>query len=328
MKYDIISIDRLIPLEKVFPTHFKNLERMIDADGFMLKAIIIDKKTGTILDGSHRYVYLLKRGFKEAPVYIVDYDDENVRVGTHLNHRFFIDGDSGISKKECRDCALSGNLFLPRTTRHFFTFRKDDISLPLSCLKRGEPVDVKHLIADVDISEEIIYNEKYIREINEEVETIINYLSEVSQTKKYLIKQTTLMNESKKVAFFPGKFHPPHIGHILTILGILPKYKKLIIGISEDIPQKKVTNSSQIKNTLNLFFKNFDNVEIVLVKGVLTKKKDTKGLPKFDVLLSGNNEVLKWANQYGLSVKYINRSDGFLCSGTEIRSILREKNVK
>ena len=180
MKYKIVSIRSLVPLEKVFPTHLKNLEKMIDNDGFMLKAIIIDEKTGIVLDGSHRYVYLLKKGFKEAPVYLVNYNDENIRVGTHLRHRFLIDGDSGISKKECCSRALSGNLFSPRTTRHFFPFRKADISLPLDRLRKGKPVDVKHLISDVDTSEEITHNKTYIKEINEEVEVIIQYLSEVS----------------------------------------------------------------------------------------------------------------------------------------------------
>jgi hypothetical protein len=228
MKYEIVPIDSLKPLEKVFPTHLKNLEGSINTDGYMLKALIIDKKSGMVLDGSHRYVYLLKNGFKEAPVYLVDYDGEDVRVGTHLVHRFLIDEDSGISKGECIERSLSGNLFSPRTTRHFFTFRKSDIFLPLDQLKKGKPVDVSNLIFDVDVSEEIEHNREYINEINEEVEIIIQYLEEVSQTKKYLTKQIEAMDQSREVAFFPGKFHPPHIGHVQTILNILPKYRKCV----------------------------------------------------------------------------------------------------
>ena len=326
MNYEIVPISKLIPLEKVFPTHLKNLEEMINKDGFVLKAVIADKKTGAILDGSHRYVYFLKNGYKEVPVYWVDYGGEDIRVGTHLSHRFLIDGTSGISKKECRERALSGNLFPPRTTRHFFTFRKSDISLPLNKLKKGSLIDVSHLIVDVGVSDEIDQKEKYLSEINEEVEVIINYLSEVSQTKKYLTEQTKLMKQSRKVAFFPGKFHPPHIGHILTILNILPKYRKLVIGVTEDIPKKKVTTANGVAGTLNLFFKSFDNVEIVLISGVLTEKKSLANLPEFDVLLSGNNDVLKWAENNGIESQYTPRSEGFLCSGTEIRAVLGEKD--
>lgn len=322
MKYEIVSINKLLPLEKVFPTHLKNLEKMIDDDGFMLKALIIDKKTGTILDGSHRYIYLLKRGFKEAPVFIIDYDNEDVRVGTHLNHRFFIDGDSGISKKECRDRALSGNIFPPRTTRHFFTFRKDDISLPLSQLKRGEPVDVGHLIADVDVSEEIIHNKIYINEINEEVETIVKYLSEVSQTKQYLLDQIKMMDNTRQVAFFPGKFHPPHIGQIQTILNILPKYRKIVIGVSEHTPEVIITTPDNIVDMLKSFFANFDNVEVCKIEGVLVEKSDVIGLPEFDILLSGNEDVLNWASSIGIEYEHIKRSAGIMCSGTEIRRVL------
>ena len=323
MRYKIVPIDNLIPLEKVFPTHLKNLEKMIDDDGFMLKALIIDKKTGTILDGSHRYVYLLKKGFKEAPVYIADYDDEDVRVGTHLNHRFFIDGDSGISKKECRERALSGNIFPPRTTRHFFTFRKDDISLPLSRLEKGKPVDVTHLIADVDINEEIAHNETYIKEINEEVESIIKYLSEVTKTKEYLLNQTLLMKKSMKIAFFPGKFHPPHLGHLKTLLDLSNKYNKLIVGVSEHKPENVVTTVDNIIFILKDLFKNHGNIEVVKIIGVLIEKEDTEGLPVFDILLSGNESVLSWADSLGLTSEFVDRSDGYLFSGTEIRDELR-----
>lgn len=326
MQYEIVPIEELLPLEKVFPNHIKNLEEMIDSDGFILKAVIADKKTGAILDGSHRYVYFLKRGYKEVPVHYIDYDNEDVRVGTHLCHRFLIDGNTGISKKECRERALSGNLFNPRTTRHFFTFRKSDVSIPLTQLKKGLPMDVSHLVAEVDVFEEIIHNEEYIKELGEEIEIIVNYLSEVSQTRKYLTKQITLMKESRDVAFLPGKFHPPHIGHILTILKVLPKYKKLIIGVTEDTPKEEVTTAQGIVNTLSLFFDGFDNIDVLLIRGVLTEKKDTDGLPWFDILLSGNESVLNWAAQNGVASCFIPRSKGFLCSGTEVRSVLKENS--
>ena len=322
MKYVIAHIDQLIPLEQIFSTHLKNLEEMIDRDGFILKAIIADKNTGTILDGSHRYAYFLKKGFKTVPVHWVDYDDENIRVGTHLGHRFLIEYSTNISKNECKERALVGNLFPPRTTRHFFPFRKADISLPLDQLKQGSAEDVAHLVADVDISEEIAHNERYIDEINEEVKIIINYLSEMSQTEAYLAEQIVLMKRSRKVAFFPGKFHPPHVGHILTILRILPKYSKLVIGVTEDCPENRVTSVSDIVDTLNLFFKSFDNVEICLIRGILVKKTSLNGLPDFDVLLSGNQKVLSWAKKHNAEAEHIPRSEGAFCEGSEIRSII------
>lgn len=324
MRYEIVDIHRLIPLEKVFPTHLKNLEEMINKSGYMMKAIIADEKDGIVLDGSHRYVYLLKNGFKTAPVYWVDYSDENIRVGTKLLHKFLIEEEVGISKQSCCERALNGDLLPPRTTRHFFAFRKADITLPLSQLKKGKPIGVSNLIANVDVNEEIDHNKKYIEEINEEYEAIIQYLSEVSQTKKYLEDQVFRMSESKKIAFFPGKFQPPHIGHVQTILKIYPYYKKIIIAITEDKAEGLDINVEEITSVLTSFFKSFENIEICAIRGILTKKKDLEDLPEFDILLSGNRKVLSWAKKYNVKLGYIPRSEGIFCSGTEIRLCLGE----
>ena len=329
MNYEIVPICKLIPLEKVFPTHLKNLEEMINADGFVLKAIIADRKTGAILDGSHRYVYFLKNGYKEVPVYWADYDDENIRVGSRLGHRFLIDSDITITKKECRRRALAGELFPPRTTRHFFTFRKSDISLNLSSLEKGDSVDVSSLIADVSVADEIDHNKGYISEIDEEINTIVNYLSEVTQTKEYLERQISLMDQSRKVAFFPGKFHPPHLGHLCTILDLVPKFRKIIIGVSEDRPKDfECTTPDRVIEIMKLVFKNFDNIEVVLIDGVLTERTSMDGLPDFDILISGNKDVLDWANDVGILCECTPRSPGFLYSGTEIRQILGENSCQ
>ena len=73
--YTIVNTDTLIPLEKVFPEHLKNLTRMILKDKIMAAAIIADQKTRIVLDGSHRYAFLLQQGYQKAPVIYVDYDD-------------------------------------------------------------------------------------------------------------------------------------------------------------------------------------------------------------------------------------------------------------
>lgn len=325
MDYEIVSIDRLKPLEMVFKTHLSNLEHNINNDRFILKAIIADTKTGAIMDGSHRYAYFLKNGYKTVPVYWVDYDDESLRVGRSLKDRFLIDDTSVISKTECRKRALSGDLFPPRTTRHFFAFRKSDISLPLSSLEKGDPVDISGLIAEnFSVSDEINHNRGYIEEIDEEISIIIGYLEEVSQTKRYLMDQIELMDNNREIAFFPGKFHPPHVGQIQTILNIIPKYRKVIIGVSEHIPEDgALTTPNDILLALRGLFKHFKNIEVCLIKGVLIEKKDTEGLPKFDVLLSGNEDVLTWAKTHGVRAEFISRSCGDLCSGTNVRDILK-----
>ena len=151
-------------------------------------------------------------------------------------------------------------------------------------------------------------------------------MSEVSETKKYLRKQVDLMDMSRKVAFFPGKFHPPHMGHIQTILNIIPKYRKVIIGISQDIPKENIiTDPNAIELMLKQFFKSFDNVEICAFSGVLVEKENTNGLPKFDLIISGNSEVLNWSKKNDIECQFIERSFDTL-SSTSIRNIMKNEN--
>ena len=128
------------------------------------------------------------------------------------------------------------------------------------------------------------------------------------------------------IAFFPGKFHPPHIGHLLTIMRLLPKYERLIVGVSEHLPENTITTPENILSLLKEFFKDSEKVEICCIKGTLVKKMNLEGLPDFDVMLSGNREVLDWAKKHNLKTEYIPRSEGLLCNGTEIRDILGNEN--
>ena len=195
---EIIKIEKLRPLEKVFPNHLKNLTEMILDSKIIQSPIIADKKTGIVLDGSHRYVFFLKNGYKYAPVRYVDYNNENIRVGSMLIHRHLIDQKNVLTKEEIISRGLSGNLFKPRTTRHFFPFRKNEhINILLSDIEQGTPVDVSELIENVNIDFEIEHNNNYIIEIQNEIDEIIRYLEEVRQTKMYLIDQIDSMKGLK-----------------------------------------------------------------------------------------------------------------------------------
>jgi len=199
MKYELVPIERLRALEQVFPNHLKNLNEMIYKDGMMKYAIIVEKEHNIVLDGSHRHVFLAMENFKLAPVHYVDYKNPYIQVGTVLSHRFLIEEHTGISKEEIIKRGVSGNLFPPRTTRHFFPFRKSvHIDVPLSKLKKGNTLDMKSHIADVDIPEEIDHNKKYIQEIEEETDIIIHYLEEGRKTKKYLCQQVEKMEKQRK----------------------------------------------------------------------------------------------------------------------------------
>ena len=42
--------------------------------------------------------------------------------------------------------------------------------------------------------------------------------------------------------FFPGKFQPVHLGHIISIMNIYEKFDKIIIGITQDKPEVLTQN--------------------------------------------------------------------------------------
>lgn len=198
MKYEIVPIERLKPLERVFPSHLENLNKLILKDGVVKAPILADRNTGIVLDGSHRYIFFLMHGYKTVPAHLIDYNDENIRVGTHLMHRHLIIGKTNISKAEVVKRGLSGNIFPPRTTRHFFPFRKiDDMDLPLSELKKGEPRDVSEFIEPVTVNDEIEHNKRFIWEIEQEVDELINYLYEARKVKEYLKFQVEEMKKKK-----------------------------------------------------------------------------------------------------------------------------------
>lgn len=119
--------------------------------------------------------------------------------------------------------------------------------------------------------------------------------------------------------FFPGKFQPPHIGHVLTI-SKLSLHDHVIIGITEDEP--RVISREKVRDIFETIFTT--RVDYRLIDGILTEYKDTDKLPEFDVLASGNDEVIEWGIKLGLAVKKVSRSEGIGCSGENLRK-LREK---
>ena len=322
----IVSIDHLKPLEKVFLYHLKNLSEMILKEGIVHTPIIADKKSGIVLDGSHRYIFFLMNGFEEVPVKFVDYSDEHIRVGSRLIHRYLVDGKIEISKKEVLRRGINGKLFPPRTTRHFFPFRKNErINVSIDSLKKGSAIDVKKFIAKTTIQDEINHNQKYLSEIEKEFDELIRYMEEVRQTKNYLKNQILMMQKkSKPVAFFPGKFQPVHMGHITSLMKIFDDYDRIINGITSDSPN--VLSLDDRKRIFQSVLSRFDKFEYVFFDTALIDIKKKSSLPQFDVCVSGNEKIIDFMKKLNFKTRLLKRSKGVGYSGTEIRSIFENKN--
>jgi nicotinamide mononucleotide adenylyltransferase len=192
---EIVPTSSLKPLEKILPSHLKNLENLILKDQIMKKPIIVDGEYNVVLDGSHRYAFLIKHGYKFAPIIKVNYNDESIFVGNHLKHRYIQDRSLIISKSEVLTRGLSENLYPARTTRHFFPFRKEDLPVSLNTLKKGTNQDITYLIEDTDITSEIKKDLNYINEIDEELEILKVYIKEQNDVKDYLKIQIDAMKK-------------------------------------------------------------------------------------------------------------------------------------
>jgi cytidyltransferase-like protein len=127
-------------------------------------------------------------------------------------------------------------------------------------------------------------------------------------------------SDKNSVVFFPGKFHPPHMGHLSTILKLLPKYKKVIIGVTEDQPENSMLSVERIIDIIETVFKKYNDISVCRIPGVLTEKESLEEMPNFDILLSGNPKVVEWAIRHNIIVKNVSRSEGL--SGTDIREAL------
>lgn len=198
MKLEFIPTEKLRALEMVFPHHYENLKKMIYKDGYMKYALIVENKYNIVLDGSNRHMFLALEGFKYVPVHYVDYSDHNVRVGSNRVHRMIINNPVTVTKQEVIRRGRTGDLYPPRTTRHFVPFLRPELNIPLERLERRGPIDLSDNIADVGIQDEIKHNEKYIAEIESEVTEIIHYLEESVRTKKYLQEQIIEMKKCQK----------------------------------------------------------------------------------------------------------------------------------
>lgn len=196
-KFKLIPVEKIRPLEQVFPNHYENLKRMIYKDGFMKYALIVEDKYNIVLDGSNRHLFLALEGFKYAPVHYIDYNNPHIRVGSNRVHSISVDGSVTITKEDVIKRGRFGDLYPPRTTRHIMPFLRPELDIPLEQLGRREPIDLSKNIAKVSIKEEIYHNKKYISEIEGEVTEIIHYLEECVRTKEYLSKQIIEMEKEK-----------------------------------------------------------------------------------------------------------------------------------
>lgn len=90
------------------------------------RPILIDRKTGVILDGHHRYWICKRLGCSRVPCVAVNYlRDRSIRVVPRRK-------DTAVSKEAVLRMGLSGETFPPKTTKHLYTIPAMEVWVPLT----------------------------------------------------------------------------------------------------------------------------------------------------------------------------------------------------
>jgi hypothetical protein len=129
-----VDIEWLKPHEKVVnQDRVKALVDAIGRWGAYRKPLLVDRESGSILDGHHRYFAAQELGLSKVPAALVDYlEDDSISVelwpGDH--------GVASISKQDVIDMCLSADVFPPKTSRHTFAEPLNPIFVPLEELMK------------------------------------------------------------------------------------------------------------------------------------------------------------------------------------------------
>ena len=130
MKVELVPLEILRPHEQILPKKVDQLEKMTHRRNAYTKPLLLDRLSGTILDGHHRYHVALRLELSCVPCVFIDYlEDDSIELDVWPHC-----GRDTVTKQEVIDAALSGNLFSPKTSRHRLSDHLPPIAVPLSRL--------------------------------------------------------------------------------------------------------------------------------------------------------------------------------------------------
>ena len=132
MEVELVPLEVLRPHEQVIERKVDQLERMTHRWNAYTKPLLLDRTTGTILDGHHRYHVAQRIDLQCVPCVLINYlEDESIELDLWPNS-----GRDSISKQDVVDAALSGELMSPKTSRHRLSDHLPPIAIPLSRLRQ------------------------------------------------------------------------------------------------------------------------------------------------------------------------------------------------
>ena len=128
----LVPVEWLKPHEEIKPRNRDKLLEMTKRWGGYTKPLIVDRVTGAILDGHHRYSIALELNLAQLPVIAVDYLlDETIEVDVWPSA-----GVDSLTKEKVIAMSLSGEVFPPKTSRHRIADHLPPIHVPLEVLSQ------------------------------------------------------------------------------------------------------------------------------------------------------------------------------------------------
>ena len=132
----------------------------------------------------------------------------------------------------------------------------------------------------------------------------------------------------KKIALFPGRFQPPHLGHVITIMRIYPIYDEIIVAVSDYTycgKRKRVLSTRKIIQILEKLFVHLPKIRVKSIGRGVIERRSYDDLPHFDYVVSGNMEALKAAEKAGFKTRHVPRAKDLpYLRGEEIRQAFWE----
>ena len=130
MKVDLVPVELLRPHEETIDKKVNELEKMTHRWGAYVLPLVVDKRTGVILDGHHRHQVALRLDLLSLPCVCVDYlADDTIELEVWPNSSI-----DNLSKEDVINAGLSDTLFPPKTSRHRLSDHLPPIAMPISRL--------------------------------------------------------------------------------------------------------------------------------------------------------------------------------------------------
>ena len=142
----LVPLEWLKAHEQILMDNFEALLDMTRQVGSYKKPLVVDKQTGAILDGHHRYHIGITLGLKSIPAIVIDYmHDDSITVETWPEC-----GLQEINKADVIRMSLSPEVYPPKTSRHRIADDLPIIDVPLTILQHAPLSGV--YVADPDVA--------------------------------------------------------------------------------------------------------------------------------------------------------------------------------